>query len=134
MTLRRLAVLALLVLGTDRAEAQRRVVPEPRSRPRRARVVPAPPPVVRTVAPPAAAAATPVVPQALTVTLVNNGLASCVVDAGEAQREIVIMSGTDRIWSSRDCAAGTALTRELLLARGAPDTTTVQWQRKRRSP
>ena len=67
----------------------------------------------------------------LTVTLVNNGLASCVVDAGDAQREIVIMSGTDRIWSSRDCAAGTALTRELLLARGAPDTTTVQWQRKR---
>jgi hypothetical protein len=67
----------------------------------------------------------------LTVTLVNNGPASCVVDAGEAQREIVIMSGTDRIWSSRDCASGDALTRELLLAPGAPDTTTVQWQRMR---
>ena len=78
MTLRRLAVLALLVLGTDRAEAQRRVVPEPRSRPRRARVVPAPPPVVRTVAPPAAAAATPVVPQALTVTLVTFGIGPAV--------------------------------------------------------
>ncbi|MGV8979163.1 MAG: hypothetical protein ACOH17_14075 [Cellulomonas sp.] len=67
----------------------------------------------------------------LTVTLVNKGPASCVVDAGEAQREIVIMSGTDRIWSSRDCAAGAALTRELLLAPGTPDATTVQWQRTR---
>ena len=67
----------------------------------------------------------------LTVTLVNKGPASCVVDAGEAQREIVIMSGTDRIWSSRDCAAGAALTRELLLVPGAPDATTVQWQRTR---
>ncbi|MEO7713704.1 MAG: DUF4105 domain-containing protein [Gemmatimonadaceae bacterium] len=79
MTLRRLAVLALLVLGTDRVDAQRRVVPEPRSRPRRARVVSPPPPVVRTVAPPAAdgsnaaAAATPIAPQALTVTLVTFG-------------------------------------------------------------
>ena len=78
MTLCRLAVLALLVLGTDRAEAQRRVVPEPRSRPRRARVVPAPPPVVRTVTPPAAAAATPVAPQALTVTLVTFGIGPAV--------------------------------------------------------
>jgi hypothetical protein len=67
----------------------------------------------------------------LSVTLVNNGPAGCVVDAGEAQREIVITSGTDRIWSSRDCATGVALTRELLLAPGAPDATTVQWQRTR---
>ena len=78
MTLRRLAVLALLVLGTKRVDAQRRVVPEPRSRPPRARVVAPPAPVVRTVAPPAAgspAAApdTPGVLQALTVTLVTFG-------------------------------------------------------------
>jgi hypothetical protein len=67
----------------------------------------------------------------LSVTIVNNGPTECVVDAGEAQREIVITSGTDRIWSSRDCATGVALTRELLLAPGAPDATTVQWQRTR---
>lgn len=66
-----------------------------------------------------------------TVALVNNGTVGCVVDAGEAQREIVVMSGADRIWSSRDCASGATLTRELLLAPGAPDTTTVQWQRTR---
>lgn len=77
--LRGLAVLALLVLGTDRVDAQRRVVPEPRSRPRRARVVAPPPPVVRTVAPPlaaglpAAAVARPVAPPALTATLVTFG-------------------------------------------------------------
>ena len=77
--MRRLAVLALLVLGTDRADAQRRVVPEPGARPRRARVVPPPPPVVRTVAPPPAAgtavagAATPSAPPAITATLVTFG-------------------------------------------------------------
>ncbi len=85
MRLRRLAVLALLVLGTERAEAQRRVVPEPRSRPRRARVVPGPPPVVRTVAPPAAdigppaaVVAPPGAPPALTVTLVTFGIGPAV--------------------------------------------------------
>ena len=78
MTLRRLAALALLVLGTDRADAQRRVVPEPRSGPRRVRVVPPPPPVVRTVAPPTAAAATAVADQALTVTLVTFGIGPAV--------------------------------------------------------
>ena len=77
MTLRRLAALALLVLGTDRVEAQRRVVPEPRSRPRRARVVPPPPPVVRTVAPPTAAEPAVAAP-ALTVTLVTFGIGPAV--------------------------------------------------------
>jgi hypothetical protein len=67
----------------------------------------------------------------LTVSLVNNGTVDCLVDAGEAQREILIVSGEDRIWSTRDCAAEDTLARELLLVPGTPDVTTVQWARVR---
>ncbi|HEY0119251.1 MAG TPA: hypothetical protein VGC04_10755 [Cellulomonas sp.] len=38
------------------------------------------------------------------VTITNGGNTQCVVDAGELQREVVIVSGTDRVWSSKDCA------------------------------
>lgn len=67
----------------------------------------------------------------LTVTLTNTGTVDCLVDAGEAQREIVIMSGEDRIWSSRDCAGADVQSRELLLSPGTPDVSSVQWQRVR---
>jgi hypothetical protein len=66
-----------------------------------------------------------------TVTIVDAGPTACLVDAGDAQREIVIASGADRIWSSRDCASPAAQSRRLLLAPGAPDATQVQWPRTR---
>lgn len=49
----------------------------------------------------------------LTLTITNVGATSCTVDAGPASRELLITSGTDRVWSSRDCAADAA--EELLL-------------------
>ncbi|WP_258724445.1 hypothetical protein [Cellulomonas sp. NS3] len=67
----------------------------------------------------------------LTVALSNDGPAPCLIDVGEAQREIVIMSGADRIWSSRDCAGPETQAREILLAPGTADTTQLQWQRVR---
>ncbi|MGW6130271.1 hypothetical protein ACWFNE_09620 [Cellulomonas sp. NPDC055163] len=67
----------------------------------------------------------------LTVTLTNDGTAACLIDVGEAQREIVITSGTDRIWSSRDCAAAESQGREILLPPGTADATQLQWQRVR---
>lgn len=64
-----------------------------------------------------------------TVRLVNDGEAACLVDAGEAQRQILITSGSDRIWASTDCASDEAL--QLLLAPGEPDERQVQWDRNR---
>lgn len=66
-----------------------------------------------------------------TVTLVNTGPVPCLVDAGDAQREIVVTSGADRIWSSRDCAGPATRSRRLLLVPGTPDKTQVQWSRTR---
>ncbi|WP_448058974.1 hypothetical protein [Cellulomonas hominis] len=64
-----------------------------------------------------------------TLTLVNNGTDPCLVDAGDAQRDLRITSGSDAIWASQDCAAGESL--ELLLAAGQSDERQVQWSRTR---
>jgi hypothetical protein len=73
-----------------------------------------------------------------TVTIANTGPAACLIDAGDAQREVLITSGDDRIWSSRDCAGADTQARELLLGPAgsdtAADTTTVQWSRSRSAP
>ncbi|GEA87991.1 hypothetical protein [Cellulomonas cellasea] len=67
----------------------------------------------------------------LTVTLSNEGEEPCLIDVGEAQRELVVTSGADRIWSSRDCAAPETQVREILISPGTPDATQVQWPRVR---
>ncbi len=66
-----------------------------------------------------------------TVSITNTGTDPCLVDAGEAQREIVITSGTDRIWSNRDCIVPGTESRTLLLAGGGNDTTSFAWNRVR---
>jgi hypothetical protein len=64
-----------------------------------------------------------------TVRLTNTGDAACLVDAGEAQRQVLVTSGSDRIWASTDCAAGDPL--QLLLAPDQTDERQVQWDRVR---
>lgn len=65
-----------------------------------------------------------------TVAITNTGTVSCTVDAGDAAREILITSGSDRIWSSLDCPAEAA-ERLLLLEPGARDAVDVTWPRVR---
>ena len=66
----------------------------------------------------------------LSVAITNTGTAACTLDAADAAREIVIASGSDRIWSSADCPADAASTPLLLdpAARWAVDVT---WPRAR---
>lgn len=64
-----------------------------------------------------------------TIRLTNAGSTACLVDAGGAQRQILVTSGSDRIWASTDCAAGDPL--QLLLAPGQVDERQVQWDRVR---
>lgn len=65
------------------------------------------------------------------VTVTNSGTEPCLVDAGDAQREIVITSGEDRVWSSRDCVPADAPARTLLLVGGQSDVTSLVWPRVR---
>ncbi|WP_456824001.1 hypothetical protein [Cellulomonas sp. P5_E12] len=65
------------------------------------------------------------------VAITNTGTDPCLVDAGEAQREIVITSGDDRVWSNRDCIVAGTESRTLLLPGGGNDTTPFAWNRVR---
>lgn len=65
---------------------------------------------------------------ALAVT--NTGATSCTLDASEANREVLITSGADRIWSSLDCLAAPAESLQLLDAGGRYDAT-IPWSRVR---
>lgn len=65
-----------------------------------------------------------------TVTITNTSTSSCAVDAGDAARELLVTSGTDRVWSSLDCA-GDAAERLLLLPAGTADSVAVTWPRIR---
>jgi hypothetical protein len=69
-----------------------------------------------------------------TITITNGGTDECVVDAGELQREVVVVSGSDRIWSSKDCAPADSPARSLLLGAGMSDTTQLAWSLVRSAP
>lgn len=64
-----------------------------------------------------------------TIRITNTGDVDCLLDAGDAQRQVLITSGSDRIWASTDCATGETL--QLLLAPGQVDERQVQWDRTR---
>lgn len=66
----------------------------------------------------------------LTVAITNTGEVPCTIDAGDANRELRITSGSDRIWSTADCL-GESTERMLLLDVGARDETTSTWPRVR---
>jgi len=66
-----------------------------------------------------------------TITITNTGTGPCLVDAGEAFRQVVVVSGTDRVWASTDCAAADASRRTLLLAGAQADVTQLAWNRIR---
>ena len=68
-----------------------------------------------------------------TVAVTNVGASSCTVDVGTTALEILVTSGSDRIWSSLDCAGEGAEGSErlLLLAEGAQEAAVVPWARVR---
>jgi len=65
-----------------------------------------------------------------TVSVVNDGTASCTFDASSANREVVVTSGADRIWSSADCQPDPEQDL-LLLGVGTTAPATVTWNRER---
>lgn len=65
------------------------------------------------------------------VSVTNTGEEPCLVEAGDLDREVVVTSGEDRVWSSRDCVPEDAPARTLLLADGQADVTSLTWARER---
>jgi len=67
-----------------------------------------------------------------TLTAVNTSKTACTLTMSDASRQLVITSGSDRIWSSADCpATAPPATPLLLLAAGDKGTATIAWDRTR---
>ena len=66
------------------------------------------------------------------VQLENVGSAPCSVDTAAAGTELLITSGSDRIWSSADCPDESPINaRSFLLDAGAQEAFQVTWSRQR---
>ncbi|SEJ51747.1 hypothetical protein SAMN04487917_106287 [Arthrobacter sp. yr096] len=66
----------------------------------------------------------------LTMTITNGGTAPCEVNVGTSQMEYLVMSGSDRIFSSKDCQTGG---EDLIktIQPGKSETANFPWQRNR---
>jgi hypothetical protein len=69
----------------------------------------------------------------LSLRVTNTGTAPCTRDLGQAAVELVVVSGSDRIWSSDDCAPGGAKD-VTTLAPGEPAVQRVTWNGRRSRP
>lgn len=71
-------------------------------------------------------------PVTFVLQLANTSTLPCTVDASEAAREILVTSGSDRIWSSLDCPAEGAVENVVELpADGMVSETRYEWTRIR---
>jgi hypothetical protein len=70
----------------------------------------------------------------LTIGVATRGSAPCTFDVGQANREIRVTSGNDRVWSSDDCSPGGSRQVVTLRPGAAPTSFSVTWSRKRSAP
>jgi hypothetical protein len=69
----------------------------------------------------------------LTLVVTNPGPAPCRTDLGSSQLELRVLSGTDRVWSSDDCAPDGAAEPSVLQP-GQPWAASLTWSRTRSAP
>lgn len=69
----------------------------------------------------------------LQFSVLNTGAEPCVRDLGQAAIELSVFSGTDRIWSSDDCAPG-GPKKPTTLSPGTAAVTRLTWSGRRSAP
>ena len=69
----------------------------------------------------------------LEMKVTNGGTVACEVNLGTSQMEYIITSGSDRIFSSKDCQDGSDDLNKTI-APGASETANFPWQRNRSAP
>ena len=67
----------------------------------------------------------------ISMTITNSGASACTINAGTDAQEYVITSGSDQIWSSRDCQTDPQATVTTLEPGVAKSTTPFPWDRTR---
>ncbi len=69
----------------------------------------------------------------ISMKITNTGTAACTINLGSTQQELIITSGADRIWDSKDCQTG-AVDAQVTLDPNTPKTTpAIPWDRTRSS-
>lgn len=69
----------------------------------------------------------------ISMTLTNNGTVPCTINAGTDVQELVVGSGEDQYWSSKDCQTNPAAA-PITLEPGVPQSTSpIPWERVRSS-
>lgn len=67
--------------------------------------------------------------------LAQDGASACMIDTAAKGTELLVTSGSDRIYSSTDCAEdNTIATTQLILQPGATENLSVTWNRQRSLP
>ena len=69
----------------------------------------------------------------VSMSITNTGSAACTVNAGTDAQEYIITSGSDQIWSSRDCQTEPTPTDTVLQPATPKSTTPFGWDRTRSS-
>jgi hypothetical protein len=80
----------------------------------------------------AASYAAGVQPQ-LSMSITNSGASACTFDVGTDAQVYLITSGSDQIWSSKDCQTAPAANKQILEPGKALSTTPFAWDRTRSS-
>lgn len=65
--------------------------------------------------------------------ITNTGAGSCTINLGSTQQELIITSGTETIWDSKDCQTGAVDTPTVMTAGQSLTTPTIPWDRTRSS-
>lgn len=69
----------------------------------------------------------------ISMSITNTGSSACTINAGTDAQEYIITSGSDQIWSSRDCQTDPAATETVLQPGIAKSTNPFPWDRTRSS-
>lgn len=69
----------------------------------------------------------------VSMSITNTGATACTINAGTDAQEYIITSGSDQIWSSRDCQTEPAPTETVLQPGIAKSTVPFPWDRTRSS-
>ena len=70
----------------------------------------------------------------LSLTITNTGSTACSFNAGSDQQVYVVTSGTEKIWSSKDCQTGAVSATTTLQPGAAVKSTPFAWSRTRSNP
>jgi hypothetical protein len=69
----------------------------------------------------------------ISMKITNTGAGSCTINLGSTQQELIITSGTEQIWDSKDCQTGAVDAPTVMTAGQTLTTQTIPWDRTRSS-